>query len=203
MTGRQVVLDGDGNPITPEVVLEAYRARCFPMADDRDGRFYWYRPQQRAVITWDRYRIPRSLRKVMRKRPYAISFDRAFERVIAECAARDETWISRDIEALYQALHHRGLVHSVEAWDAQGRLVGGLYGLCLGGVFCGESMFTRADDAAKLCVVELCDRLQANGFGCLDCQQQTPHMARFGAVEIDDSAYASLLLLHAVPRPFP
>lgn len=203
MTGRQVVLDGDGNPITPELVLEAYRARCFPMADSRDGRFHWYRPQTRAVITWDRYTIPRSLRKVARKRPYVLSVDRAFERVIQACAERSETWISCDIEALYLALHHRGLAHSVEAWDRSGNLVGGLYGLVVGGVFCGESMFHRAEDASKLCVVELCDRLQAAGFGLLDCQQQTPHMARFGATEISDRDYADLLARHATPRRFP
>jgi len=202
VTGRQVVVDGDGNPITPELVLEAYRARCFPMADRRDGRFHWYRPQRRAVITWDRYKIPKSLRKVARKRPYRISFNRDFPAVIAACADRSETWISVDIEALYLALHHRGDAHSVEAWDDHGRLVGGLYGLRLGGAFCGESMFTRADDAAKLCVVELCDRLQANGFGLLDCQQQTPHMERFGAYVVSDAEYAEMLADCLGHRPF-
>ena len=203
MTGRQVVLDGDGNPVTPEMVVEAYRARCFPMADSRDGRFHWYRPRVRAVITWDRYTIPRSLRKVARRRPYRLTFNRAFDQVIAACADRDTTWLSHDIEDLYKALHARGVAHSVEAWSDSGALVGGLYGLCMGGVFCGESMFHRADDAAKLCVVELCDRLQANGFTLLDCQQQTPHMARFGAYEIEDAQYAAYVERCRGERPFP
>ncbi|MDA3961981.1 MAG: leucyl/phenylalanyl-tRNA--protein transferase [Planctomycetota bacterium] len=199
MTGRAVVLDGDGTPITPELVLEAYRRRCFPMADSRHGRFHWYRPQVRAVLSWDRITVPRSLRKVAAKQPYRITMDRAFERVIAACADRSETWICRDIEALYLALHQRSQAHSVEAWDGD-ELVGGLYGLVLGGVFCGESMFHRRSDASKLCVLHLLERLQACGFGLLDCQQQSAHMGRFGAYEISDDAYAELLAQYSAER---
>lgn len=193
MAGDVVVIDADGALVTPDLVLEAYRQRCFPMADGRDGRLRWYRPLRRAVITWDRWTIPRSLAKRVRQQPYTITVDRAFDRVVAACSARATTWISPDIELLYGALHRRGQAHSFEAWDAAGELVGGLYGLRLGCCFCGESMFHRADDAAKLCVVALVERLQARGFQLLDCQQQTPHMARFGAYEIDDAAYAQLL----------
>ncbi len=189
-----MVRDADGNPVTPEVILNAYWQRCFPMADTRRGRFHWYRPATRAVITWDAWKVPPSLDKVIRnKRPYRITFDLAFPTVIAACAERDETWISLGIEKLYVALHQLGVAHSVEAWDENANLVGGLYGVCLGACFCGESMFHRADDAAKICVVALVERLQRQGFKLLDCQQQTPHMQRFGAREIPDADYATLL----------
>jgi leucyl/phenylalanyl-tRNA--protein transferase len=197
------ICDDEGFPVTPDLVLSAYWQRCFPMADGRRGRLRWYRPETRAVITWESWKVPESLRKVMRKQPYRITFNRDFPTVIRECSARKSTWISHDVEQLYGALHQRGLVHSVEAWDDSGALVGGLYGLCLGSCFCGESMFHRADDAAKVCVVHLVERLQAQGFLLLDCQQQTPHMARFGAQEISDQQYASLLTQCHEIRPFP
>ena len=203
MTGAAVI-DADGFVITPEVVLAAYRQGCFPMADARAGRLRWYRPQVRAVITWDRWRVPKSLDKVARNRqPYRITVDVAFARVIAACAERKSTWISGDIEGLYTALHVQGHAHSVEAWDAAGDLVGGCYGLAIGGIFCGESMFHRAPDASKLCVMALVGHLQDNGFALLDCQQQTPHMERFGAYEIDEETYMELLADHHAPRPFP
>ncbi len=184
--------DADGYPVTPEVIVTAYWQRLFPMADTRRGRFRWYRPEVRAVITWDRYKIPVSLAKVMKRQPYRITIDAAFDRVIAACAERSSTWISHGIERLYTALHHLGIAHSVEAWRGE-ELVGGLYGLCLGSCFCGESMFHRADDASKICLVHLAEHLQERGFDLLDCQQQTPHMERFGAREIPDNAYAELL----------
>ena len=187
-----LVRDVDGYPITPEMVLAAYRQRCFPMAESRGGPIAWYRPNRRAIITWDRYVIPRSLAKVLRREPYRLTVERAFPAVIAACAERSQTWISHDVEALYGALHSLGHAHSVEAWDGEGRLVGGLYGLAIGSCFCGESMFHRADDAAKACVVHLVALLRRTGFRLLDCQQQTPHMERFGAYEISDREYARL-----------
>ena len=189
----RLILDADGSPVTPELILTAYRQRCFPMADSRRGRIRWYRPTLRAVITWDRFKVPESLAKTMRRHPYRYTCDAAFAAVIAACAERSSTWISGDIERLYVALHERGLAHSVEAWDSAGALVGGLYGLTIGACFCGESMFHRADDAAKIAVVLLVERLRKQGFRVLDCQQQTPHMERFGAHEITDEAYAALL----------
>lgn len=187
------VRDIDGVVITPELLLQAYANRCFPMADHRDGPIGWYRPARRAIITWDRFTVPRSLAKTARRKPYRITCDQAFERVIAACADRRTTWISHGIEQLYVELHRLGIAHSVEAWDGSGVLVGGCYGLALGGCFSGESMFHRADDAAKLCVLFLVRRLQAQGFALLDCQQQTPHMERFGAYEVTDRAYAAKL----------
>jgi leucyl/phenylalanyl-tRNA---protein transferase len=196
------VIDADGSVVTPQLVLEAYRQRCFPMADQRSGRLRWYRPQRRAIITWDRWKIPESLAKRLRHAPFTVSFDRAFTEVMAACAERKSTWISGDIELLYNELHRLGSAHSVEAWNAAGELVGGLYGLNLGGCFCGESMFHRADDAGKVCVVHLVERLRAQGFTVLDCQQQSPHMERFGAYEIDDAEYASLLERCQAPCAF-
>jgi leucyl/phenylalanyl-tRNA---protein transferase len=197
------VLDADGYPVSPDLVIEAYWQRCFPMADHRQGRLRWYRPHARAVITWDRWKVPESLVKVMRKEPFRFTIDTAFQRVIAACAERKSTWISRDIEALYGELNRRGIAHSVEAWDAAGELVGGLYGIRLGSCFCGESMFHRASDAAKACVVHLVTRLRANGFRMLDCQQQTPHMSRFGSYEVDDEQYARMLEQCREDAPFP
>jgi leucyl/phenylalanyl-tRNA--protein transferase len=194
------VRDADGHAVTPDLVLEAYRQGCFPMAEGRDGRFRWFRPHRRAIITWDRWQVPRSLAKTARRRPYELSIDRACPAVIAACARRDETWICHDIEALYVELHHRGHVHSVEAWW-DGALVGGLYGLALGGCFCGESMFHEADDAAKLCVMHLVEHLRGRGFTLLDCQQQTPHMERFGAYEVDGADYAGLLAAALAQSP--
>lgn len=201
----RTIRDLHGQAVTPEVVLIAYRElRCFPMCAARDQPIGWYRPQRRAILTWDRYRVPRSLAKVLRnRRPYRITVDRAFAAVIAACAERPETWIGRDIEALYTELHRLGHAHSVEAWDGEGRLVGGLYGLSVGGCFCGESMFHRADDASKACVVHLVGLLQSLGYSLLDCQQQTAHMARFGAYEVDDRTYAALLATAPPPRPWP
>jgi leucyl/phenylalanyl-tRNA--protein transferase len=188
-----MLLDADGHRVDAQTVLLAYRSRCFPMAEHRQGRLAWFRPDPRAVITWDAFKLPRSLKKVARKEPYRITVDRAFEPVMEACADRFSTWISHDIQALYCQLHELGHAHSVEAWDGQGKLVGGCYGLVIDGVFCGESMFHRATDASKLCVYHLILGLQAGGFFALDCQQQSEHMARFGAREISDAAYADLL----------
>jgi leucyl/phenylalanyl-tRNA--protein transferase len=196
------VIDADGFPITAEVVLQAYRQRCFPMADDRQGKLRWFRPQRRAIITWDKWKIPESLAKKMRKNPFTITFNQAFARVVAECARRQNTWISPDIELLYGVLHRNGHGHSVEAWNARGELIGGLYGLSIGGCFCGESMFHKADDAVKICVVKLVERLRERGFNLLDCQQQSPHMERFGSREVSDEEYAKLLEGCRDARPF-
>lgn len=199
----RLVYDANGTLVTPDLIVRAYESRCFPMAEDRGGLINWYRPQTRAILTWDRWKVPRSLAKTARREPYRLSYDEAFEDIIAACADRDETWISQDIEALYGELHRRGIAHSVEAWDhASGDLVGGLYGLCIGGCFCGESMFHREPDASKLCVIHLVERLQRSGFAVLDCQQQTPHMERFGAYEVDDGDYAELLYQHLEHRVF-
>ncbi len=186
------IRDADGVPITWREVLQAYAERCFPMADGRDGALRWYRPPERAVITWGAWRVPKSLRKLLRREPFRITRDTAFGAVIASCAERGETWISRDVERLYADLHQRGWAHSVEAWRGD-ELVGGLYGLCLGAAFCGESMFHRVPDASKACLVHLVDHLRARDFAFLDIQQDSDHLRRFGSTPVDDQAYAAML----------
>ncbi len=186
-----VVHDAHGHIITPETILGAYHQRCFPMADHRHGLIDWYQPTERAIITWDKWRIPRSLRKRAAQNPYTITINKAFPEVIRQCAQRETTWINPEIEQLYTALQSFGIAHSVEAWDGA-ELAGGLYGLSIGGCFCGESMFYKQPDASKLCVINLVERLQFQGYSLLDCQQQTPHMQRFGAYEVDDGTYRLL-----------
>ena len=149
-----VVIDAHGHPVNAETVIQAYIQRCFPMSEERDGPLAWYRPAERAIITWDHFKVPRSLRKTAAKQPFRISHDQDFRAVIRACADRESTWIGHDIETLYVSLHEQGFAHSVEVWDADD-LVGGLYGLSLGAAFCGESMFHVATDASKLAVLYL------------------------------------------------
>ncbi|MGE4618792.1 MAG: leucyl/phenylalanyl-tRNA--protein transferase, partial [Planctomycetota bacterium] len=187
------IRDEEGIPVSPARVLRAYMERCFPMADHRDGKIFWVRPTERALITWYGYRVPRSLRRTARKTSLRFTTDVAFGAVIEACANRHETWISHDIEELFRQLHLLGLAHSVEAWDDTGRLVGGVYGLSVGGIFAGESMFHLETGAGKLCVMALIQHLQALGYSGLDCQQQTPHMEMFGAELIRDEFYAMMV----------
>lgn len=187
------IRDRDGYPVDAHLVLRAYAAGCFPMADSRDGRLAWYRPETRAIITWDRLRCPRSLRKVMAHQPFRLAFNQDFGAVVSACADRRETWIGWDIQHLFENLHEQGHAHCVAAYDAAGALVGGCYGLALGRLFCGESMFHRASDASKIAVWYLIQGLQDAGFQALDCQQQSDHMQRFGAYEITAEDYQILL----------
>jgi len=171
------------------------------MADDRDGCIFWIRPSERAVITWDLYRIPRAIRPLLKNSPFRFTSDRAFSQVVEQCARRGETWISHDIEGLYNELFQLGHAHSVEAWDEEGNLVGGLYGLSSGGSFSGESMFHRKDNASMMALHLLVCHLQSIGYRMLDCQQSSPHIDRFGAVTVDDDEFA--LMLATSPKPLP
>ncbi|MEB3197887.1 MAG: leucyl/phenylalanyl-tRNA--protein transferase [Candidatus Sericytochromatia bacterium] len=184
--------------ITPDTILLAYAQGLFPMADEA-GELGWYRPQQRALLPLDTFRVPRSLAKVMRRAPYQIRFDTAFPRVIAACADRPATWLSPEIQSVFCALHARGLAHSVEAWRDDD-LVGGLYGLALGGVFFGESMFSRATDASKICLVHLVAHLRERNFALLDSQLYNPHYDRFGQVLVPHVAFLPALQA-ALQRP--
>lgn len=195
----QRIRDEDGIPVSPARVLRAYMERCFPMSDHREGKIFWVRPTERAIITWDCYRIPRSLRRSLKKTKFRFTTDVAFGAVIEACAARHETWISHDIEQLFRQLHNIGLAHSVEAWDEAGRLVGGIYGLVVGGLFAGESMFHLETGAGKMCIVALIEHLQSLGFSALDCQQQTPHMEMFGAQLIRDDVYSMMVASSTPP----
>jgi leucyl/phenylalanyl-tRNA--protein transferase len=179
--------------ITPELLLRAYAAGLFPMADDaQDEDLSWYDPQRRGVFPLDGLKISRSLAKAIRSDAFEIRVDSDFFGVLAGCAesrpGREKTWINRRIAELYGTLFLHGYVHTVEAWRG-GELVGGLYGVALGGAFMGESMFHRATDASKVCLAHLAARLNFGGFTLLDTQFITPHLASLGAVEISRAAY--------------
>jgi leucyl/phenylalanyl-tRNA--protein transferase len=178
-------------------MLRAYRIGLFPMAESRDARtLYWLDPEQRGVIPLDGFHLPRRLARRMRQEPYRITGNAAFGAVIDACAAprpsSQESWINAEIRRLFLALHAEGHAHSIEAW-ADGALVGGLYGVALGGAFFGESMFSRADDASKIALVHLVARLRLGGFTLLDAQFQTPHLAQFGTREVPRAEYKRLL----------
>jgi leucyl/phenylalanyl-tRNA---protein transferase len=200
--------------LTPELLLAAYARGRFPMAGDRDDpNIHWIEPLRRGVLPLESFHVPRSLRKLLRKRPFELKVDAAFAAVINACAEstpdRPRTWLNDALIDLYTLLHRRGHAHSVETWR-DGRLVGGLYGLKLGGAFFGESMFSRDRDASKVALVELVGRLRAGGFRLLDTQFVTEHLTRFGTVEITRGEYrrrlAAALSVHAIfptqPQPF-
>ncbi|TRD16690.1 leucyl/phenylalanyl-tRNA--protein transferase [Palleronia caenipelagi] len=175
--------------LTPELVLGAYAQGIFPMSDSRDDpEIFWVDPQYRGVLPMDGLRISRSLRRHIRQGSHQVSFNRAFEAVVAGCADRPETWISDPIAALYSDLHRAGYAHSIEVW-ADSRLVGGVYGVVLGGAFFGESMFSKETNASKLALVYLMDRLRQGGFVLFDTQFITPHLQSMGGVEIPRSSY--------------
>ena len=179
--------------LTPALLLQAYRVGVFPMSEGRnDPEVFWVDPKWRGVFPLDGFRISRSLRRRMRRDDYQISFDTDFSAVVAGCADRNETWINDTIFDLYQQLHLGGQAHSVEVWQ-DGKLVGGVYGVVIGGAFFGESMFSRATDASKLALAYLVDRLRMGGFVLFDTQFITPHLASLGAVEIPRSDYQKLL----------
>ncbi len=183
--------------ITPEIILRAYAAGIFPMAESADDpSLFWVEPEIRGVIPLDGFHLPSRLARTIRADRFEIRVDSAFDEVIAACAepqpGRPETWINIRIRELFEALHRLGHAHSVECWDG-GRLVGGLYGLSLGGAFFGESMFHRATDASKVALVHLVARLRAGGYQLLDAQFQTPHLAQFGTAEVSRHAYRGML----------
>lgn len=185
-------------PIIPsDLLLLAYRNGIFPMADSRDDpEVYWVEPKRRAILPLDGFRLSRSLAKVLRQDRYRVTCNAAFERVVAACAAprteHPESWISAKIAASYAALHREGHAHSIECWHGAD-LVGGLYGVGFDAVFCGESMFSRADNASKVALAWLVALMRRGGGRLLDCQFMTEHLASMGAVEIDQSLYVMLL----------
>ena len=183
--------------ITPTLMLRAYRAGLFPMAETRRGdRLYWLDPEQRGVLPLDRFHLSRRLLRTVQSGGFEVSADRDFAATIAGCAepaaGREDTWINPEIERLFVELHRLGHAHSVECRQ-DGWLVGGLYGVALGSAFFGESMFSRVRDASKVALVHLVARLRLGGFRLLDTQFVTSHLSRFGAVEIPRDAYKGLL----------
>lgn len=178
--------------LAPERLLAAYASGIFPMDDPATG-LSWYRPDPRAIIPLDaRFHVSKNLARLVRKERFEVAFDGAFAATMAGCAARDETWISPQIVEAYTRLHHLGFAHSVECRQ-EGELVGGLYGVALGGAFFGESMFSDVPEASKVALVHLVEKLRRGGFVLLDTQFLTPHLAGFGAHEIPRHVYERML----------
>jgi len=179
--------------LTPTLILRAYAAGVFPMADgaETDGVF-WVDPRNRGVFPLDRFHVPRRLARRIRAGGFTVTVDQDYEAVIDACADRDETWINGDIRRLYVALHRMGYAHSIEV-RMEGALAGGLYGVRIGAAFFGESMFHRRTDASKIALVWLVARLRAGGFTLLDSQFVTEHLARFGATSVPRDAYHKML----------
>ncbi|SIQ56584.1 leucyl/phenylalanyl-tRNA--protein transferase [Rhizobium sp. RU33A] len=183
--------------ITPELLLRAYSIGMFPMSESADDpELFWVEPDIRGIIPLDDFHVSKSLQKAIRKAPFDIRFDTAFDQVVAKCAEaaddRPSTWINQTIRDLYSALHRLGHAHSVEAWEGD-ELVGGLYGVTLGSAYFGESMFSRRTNASKICLVHLVERLRERGFTLLDTQFTTEHLKTFGAVDIPKAEYGVLL----------
>lgn len=190
--------------ITPDLLLRAYSIGLFPMADSADDpELFWVEPELRGIIPLDDFHISKSLAKTIRRAPFDIRYDTAFEQVMDGCAApapdRPTTWINGKIRSLYATLHSMGHAHCVEAWDGE-ELVGGLYGVSLGSAFFGESMFSRRTDASKICLVHLVERLRKRGFVLLDTQFTTEHLKNFGAIDVPKAHYEKMLA-RAVATP--
>lgn len=196
-------LVGVGADLEPDTLLTAYRSGLFPMPVGRGRRqlLAWWSPDPRGIIPLDGLRVSRSLRRSCRR--FEVRIDTAFEEVIDACAdpRRDGSWISPAVRQAYLRLHRLGWAHSVEAWGPEG-LAGGLYGVAVGGLFAGESMFHRTTDASKVALVGLVERLRHGGGGLLDVQWTTPHLASLGAVDVPRRRYLELLA-DAVRRPEP
>jgi leucyl/phenylalanyl-tRNA--protein transferase len=183
--------------ITPEVLLRAYAVGIFPMAESADDpTLFWVEPERRGIIPLQGFHVSARLARTVRSGPFTVTANRAFDEVMAQCAAplpgRPETWINARIRSLYGALHQMGHGHSIETWE-DGRLVGGLYGVSLGAAFFGESMFHTSRDASKVALVHLVARLTRGGFRLLDTQYVTDHLKTFGAVEVPRRRYRTLL----------
>jgi leucyl/phenylalanyl-tRNA--protein transferase len=186
-----------GYHIPTDLLLKAYASGVFPMAESAlDPEVFWVRPEVRGIIPLDAFHVPKSLAKTMRRGTFEIRFDFDFEATIDACAEKREerksTWINAPIREAYTQLHRMGHAHSVEAWH-DGRLAGGLYGISLGRVFFGESMFSKETDASKICLVHLVKWLNARGFALLDTQFTTEHLKRFGAVDVPRARYEVML----------
>ncbi len=180
-------------PLTAELLLKAYAMGVFPMAEGRDDpEVFWVDPKLRGIFPLDGFHISRSLARTIRRTPFQVTLNRDFAGTVAGCADRDETWINDTIFALYEQLHRMGHAHSLELWEGDA-LIGGVYGVTLGGAFFGESMFSRRRDASKIALAYLVTHLRACGFTLFDTQFLTPHLASLGAVEIPRAAYQQLL----------
>jgi leucyl/phenylalanyl-tRNA--protein transferase len=185
-----------GGDLSPARLLAAYRRGIFPWYEEPQP-ILWWTPNPRSVLFPDELHISRSLRKELRRDVFALAVDTAFPRVIAACAGSrrgaEATWIGQDMLAAYIDLHRQGYAHSIEVLDPAGELVGGLYGVALGGVFFGESMFSHCTNASKVALVGLVDIMQRGGFGLIDCQVGNPHLTSLGARDLDRLDFEALL----------
>lgn len=177
--------------IEPEFLLKAYNLGVFPMAME-NGEIAWFSPDPRGIIPLEGFHIPHGLKRTLRKEIYEIRIDTAFSEVLLGCADRKTTWIDETILQSYTKLFELGHAHSVETWK-DGELVGGLYGISMGGAFFGESMFSRATDASKVALVHLVERMKARGYLLLDTQWSNHHLEQFGCLEIPRAKYLRLL----------
>jgi leucyl/phenylalanyl-tRNA---protein transferase len=178
--------------LTPQMLLNAYCQGYFPMADPDDGNIYWYDPDPRTILPLESFHIPRRLERTVKQKKFELRIDTAFQRVMECCGEprknQPRTWISEELIELYTTLHRHGFAHSVETW-LDDELVGGVYGVSVGGLFAGESMFSRARDASKVALVALVDVLRRNGYVLFDVQFTNEHLKQFGVVEIPRAHY--------------
>ena len=177
--------------IAPDVLLQGYRLGVFPMGME-NGAIEWYSPDPRGILPLGEFHVSDSLKRVARQGIFEIRVNSSFEAVMRRCAERPETWINPEIIESYVLLHDLGHAHSVEAWRDE-KMVGGLYGVAIGGAFFGESMFHDVTNASKIALCALVERLRARRFALLDTQWLTPHLQRFGAIEISRREYVYLL----------
>ena len=177
--------------IDPELLLQGYRLGVFPMAMEDDS-IQWFSPDPRAILPLEDFHVPHALRRLVRKKVFETTIDRAFSTVIEACAKHEDTWINLEIIESYTRLHELGHAHSVEVWR-EGQIAGGLYGVPVGGAFFGESMFHYVTDASKIALVTLVEHLRARKFALLDTQWLTPHLQQFGGIEISRDHYLRVL----------
>ncbi len=183
--------------LTPDILLRTYAAGIFPMAESaEDPTLFWVDPETRGILPLEKFRVSRGVQRKLRRGLFEVRCDTAFEEVVRACAAktseRPTTWINEEIIRLYLGLHAMGHAHSVECWQG-GELAGGLYGVCIGGAFFGESMFSRATDASKIALAHLVARLRRGGYRLLDTQFVTSHLEQFGVTEVGRSEYQAIL----------
>lgn len=183
--------------LTPDILLRTYAAGIFPMAESaEDPTLFWVDPETRGILPLDKFRVSRGVQRKLRRHVFEVRCDTAFEEVVRACAAktseRPTTWINEEIIRLYLGLHAMGHAHSVECWEG-GELAGGLYGVCIGGAFFGESMFSRATDASKIALAHLVARLRRGGYRLLDTQFVTSHLEQFGVTEVGRGEYQAIL----------
>lgn len=183
--------------LSPALVLQAYPIGLFPWHQD-ENFFYWFSPDPRMVLFPEKVKITKSMRNVLNQNKYRITENKAFDEVIEKCGTikrkqDGETWITSDFKSTYSELHAMGIAKSVETWNDKDELVGGLYGIEIGKVFFGESMFSSESNASKVCFIHLAKKLEAQGFRCLDCQAVNPHLRTLGAEDISKKVFLEIL----------